>query len=55
MEEKQKKAEEAKTKEQKELESKKEPLLKNGKYLCANKGCKARVFTEEENNETACK
>ena len=27
---------------------------KEGRFICGNKGCKARTFTDEENNDTAC-
>ena len=29
-------------------------LSKDGKFICANKGCAKRTFTTEENNDTAC-
>jgi len=32
----------------------KPPVMKDGKFVCANLGCKKWTFTEEENNETAC-
>ena len=48
-------------KEQEELlknkpkeEKKQTPVMKDGKYGCANKGCTAKYFLEEENNDEAC-
>ena len=29
-------------------------LNKAGRYICANKGCKAKTFTDDEQSETAC-
>ena len=29
-------------------------LNKDGRFICANKGCTKKTFTDEENNETAC-
>lgn len=51
--------------EQEEAQKKKEaaasdnsgktPVLnKAGKFVCANKGCSKKFFTDEENNDTAC-
>ena len=33
---------------------KKPKLNKAGKFICANKGCKIRAFTDEENGPEAC-
>ena len=27
---------------------------KEGRFICGNKGCKLRTFTDEENNDTSC-
>ena len=47
------KAEEAK-KAEAEANTDKKPVIKNGKFVCANQGCTSRYFTDEENNDTAC-
>ena len=45
----------AKTEEAKQEDKPKVPKLnKDGRYICANKGCAKRTFTDEENNDTAC-
>ena len=44
-----------KANENKESEEDKVPVVKDGKYACANKGCVDRYFTEEENHDEACK
>ena len=33
---------------------KKPKLNKDGRFICANKGCAKRTFTDDENNDTAC-
>ena len=52
-------AEEAKKKEAKakaeEMKEKKPVMSKDGKYMCANKGCADIKFNLEDNGPTACK
>ena len=33
---------------------KKPKLNKDGRYICANKGCAKRTWIDEENNDAAC-
>ena len=43
-------------KKEEEAKAEKEPVMsKDGKYMCANKGCADKSFKLEENNDTACK
>ncbi|CAI2381038.1 unnamed protein product [Moneuplotes crassus] len=48
-------------KEQEEIKKKEEEdrpemeaVIKDGKYACANKGCKQKYFLEEDNSDTSC-
>ena len=43
-----------KQEDQKAPEVEKVPVMKDGKYACANKGCKTRYFSEDENSDIAC-